>query len=202
MLRATLLASIIALPLATTVVATNSWADAGGQPPSPEVAKARAAIKTLAENLRGELMGAMKTGGPAAAVEKCKTVAPGIARDASATADGFLVGRTALKVRNPQNKPDAFEKKVLEDFAAKLKAGADPATLDHVEEVTQNGATLVRYMKAIPMAETPCVICHGTADKLSPEAVAEVKKHYPADEATGFAPGELRGAFTVTMKKK
>lgn len=198
MLRVVLLASLVTLPLATAALA-----DAGGAPPpSPEVMKARGAIKTLADNLRGELLGAMKAGGPVAAVEKCKAVAPGIARDVSSTADGFIVGRTALRVRNPQNKPDAHERKVLEEFVQKLKAGADPATLDHTEEVTQNGATLIRYMKAIPMAETPCIVCHGAADKLDPAAAAEVKKLYPNDEAVGFAPGELRGAFSVTMAKK
>lgn len=179
-----------------------AFADTGGTPPSPEVAKARGAIKTLADNLRGELMGAMQSGGATAAVEKCKAVAPGIARDVSSTADGFIVGRTALKVRNPQNKPDAHERRVLEEFVQKIKGGADPAALDHTAEVEQNGKKLVRYIKAIPMAEAPCSACHGPADKLDPAAAAVVKKLYPADEATGFAPGELRGAFSVTIVKK
>lgn len=197
MLRAVLLASLVTLP-----TATSARADVGGAVvPSPEVMKARSAIKTLADNLRGELIGALEAGGSVAALEKCKIVAPGIARDASSTADGFIVSRTALRVRNPENKPDAHERKVLEEFVMKMKAGADPATLDHTAVVTQNGATSVRYMKAIPMAETPCAACHGTADKLDPAAAAEVKKLYPDDEAIGFATGELRGAFSVTIKK-
>lgn len=197
MLRAALIASCLVMSCAGV-----ASADAGATPPSPEVAKARGAIKSLADNLRTELMGAMKEGGPVAAVEKCKTVAPVVTRNASSTADGFIVGRTALKVRNPQNKPDEHERKVLEEFVQKIKAGADPATLDHTAEVEQNGKKLVRYMKAIPMAETPCVACHGATDKLDPGAAAEVKKLYPSDEATGFAPGELRGAFSVTMVKQ
>jgi hypothetical protein len=28
----------------------------------------------------------------------------------------------------------------------------------------------------------------------------EIEKLYPQDQATGFKPGELRGAFTVTEK--
>jgi hypothetical protein len=194
-MKRVILAAAASLPFALSALA-----DAGA--PSPEVAKARGAIKELAEKLRGELMGAMKAGGPVAAIETCRTVAPGIAKDLSKPGDGFLIGRTALKVRNAQNKPDAFERKVLEDFAQKLKAGADPATLEHSETVTQNGATLVRYMKPIPMAEAPCMACHGPADKIDPAVAAKVKELYPADEATGFAPGELRGAFTVTMTRK
>ena len=169
--------------------------------PSPEVAKAKAAIKGFADKLRGELVGAMQSGGPVAAIETCRAVAPGIAKDASAPADGFVIGRTALKVRNSQNKPDAFEKKVLEDFVAKIKGGADPATLEHTEEVEQNGVKHVRFMKAIPMAEAPCMACHGPSEKIDPAAAAKIKQLYPSDEAVGFKPGELRGAFTVTIKK-
>lgn len=217
MLRMIKHAPVAMLPLAAATAVFSVAAVAGGAQPSPapaassqpapapavsaEVARARAAIKTLAENLRGELMGAMKAGGAVAAVEKCKAVAPAISKDASKPAEGLIIGRTALKVRNPQNTPDAFEKRVLEDFVQKLKSGADAAKLEHVEEVTQNGITLVRYMKPIPMAESPCSACHGAADKLDPGAVAKVKELYPTDQATGFVPGELRGAFTVTIKK-
>lgn len=201
MLRAALLASLMSVP-ALVAAPIASHADAGGASPSPEVARARAAIKTMADTLRGELMAAIQDGGAVAAVGKCKAVAPGIARSASSASEGFIASRTALRVRNPQNKPDAFERRVLEDFAEKLKAGADPATLEHSEEIRQNDATLVRYMKAIPMSETPCVACHGASDKLDPAAAAEIRRLYPADQATGFAPGELRGAFSVTVRRK
>lgn len=197
MLRPSLLASISSLLFCGAALAGG-----GGEPAAPEIVKARGAVKMLSENLRSELMAAMKAGGPAAAVEKCKVVAPAVARDASSSAEGFIVGRTALRVRNPQNSPDALERRVLEEFARKLKAGADPATLEYSEEVAQAGVTLVRYMKAIPMVETPCLACHGPPDKLDPAAMAEVKKLYPSDQATGFAPGDLRGAFSVTVRKK
>lgn len=211
-LRPYLIASLAALPLASAVPVTAGGAQpapAASAPaaapaaatPSPEVAKARAAIMGLGDKLRGALMGAMTAGGPAAAVETCKTAAPQLSQDASKPAEGLIVARTALRVRNPKNAPDAFEKKVLEDFAAKARGGADVTKLEHVEEIEQNGVKLVRYMKAIPMAETPCSACHGATEKLDPAAAAKVKELYPADQATGFAPGDVRGAFTVTMKK-
>ena len=108
------------------------------------------------------------------------------------------MGRTALKVRNPKNAPDAFERRVLEDFVAKVAAGADPAQLEHYEAVTEDGERLFRYMKAIPMAAEPCAVCHGGA--LAADLKTEIEKLYPQDQATGFEPGELRGAFTVTEK--
>jgi hypothetical protein len=116
--------------------------------------------------------------------------------EASSKAMGLKVGRTALKVRNPANAPDAFETRVLEDFVAKIAAGGDPAKLEHAETVTENGQKLFRYMKAIPTAAVPCLTCHGS--DLAPDLKAEIDKLYPSDQATGFKAGDLRGAFTVT----
>ncbi len=160
-----------------------------------QVAKARAAVKVLGEGLKAQLMAAMKSGGPIAAMGVCKEIAPALAAQAGAER-GLKIGRTALRVRNPANAPDAWERQVLEDFLAKTKAGANPATLEYAESVPQADGTLVfRYMKAIPMAAEPCLTCHGNPE---PELKAEILRLYPQDQATGFKPGQLRGAFTVT----
>ncbi|BAU46839.1 glutamate synthase [Sulfurifustis variabilis] len=159
------------------------------------VAASRAAAKEFMETLKGELQAAMKTGGPTNAIEVCHTKAPAIAREIS-RAKGFDIGRTSLKTRNPDNAPDAWERKVLEDFEARKRAGADPATLEHHETVTANGKATFRYMKAIPTAEL-CLNCHGR--KLDPKVSATLKRLYPEDQATGFNVGDLRGAFTVAQ---
>lgn len=172
--------------------------DAQGTATAP-VAAARAASKDLGETLKGQLMAAMKSGGPVAALSVCNSAAPQIASGISKTL-GLDVGRTALRVRNPSNAPDAFERRVLEEFVTQLASGADPETLEHSETVTENGVATFRYMKAIPMAAEPCAACHGT--DLKPEVKAEIDKLYPADQATGFKPGELRGAFTVSIPAK
>jgi len=168
--------------------------DAGAN--TAELAKARAAIKGLAENLKPTLVEALKSGGPVAAIEACQAAAPGIA-DAQSAAHGAKVGRTALLVRNPANAPDAWERKVLESFAAKIDAGANPDTVDFGETIEAGGRKQFRYMKAIPMAAEPCMLCHG--GELKPEIAAEIAKRYPQDKAVGFVPGKLRGAFTVTL---
>ena len=42
-----------------------------------------------------------------------------------------------------------------------------------------------------------CLACHGTADNI-PEAVKrKLAADYPNDRATGYAPGQIRGAVTV-----
>lgn len=174
------------LPLAGAVAADDAQrADA-----------AKAAIKGLAENLGATLKSAIATGGPVEAIDACRVSAPDIAATQS-KAHGLEIGRTALKVRNPNNAPDAWETKVLESFAAKIDAGADPATVAYAETVEIGGHKVFRFMKAIPMAAEPCMACHGS--ELKPEIAAEIAKRYPKDQATGFVPGKLRGAFTVKI---
>ncbi|AHB48078.1 cytochrome C [Hyphomicrobium nitrativorans NL23] len=181
--------------LTVAIAPAQAWAD---NPPPFEtggnLAAARAAAKDLGENLRSELIAALKAGGPSAALGVCRTVAPSIAENASKTHD-LTVGRTALKVRNPDNTPDAFERRVLADFVRKAAAGSDPATLEHAEIATENGKSTFRYMKAIPTAAEPCLVCHGS--NIEASLKAEILELYPSDEATGFVAGELRGAFTV-----
>jgi len=164
----------------------------------PYAVKARAAVKAMGGALQTKLKEALAADGPIAAVQVCKTVAPEIAQEQSKAA-GMTIRRTALKVRNPDNAPDALERKVLEDFTARLAAGADANTLEHVEEVTGDGKTTVRYFKAIPTAAAPCLVCHGSA--VSGELKETIDKLYPSDQATGFKEGDLRGAFSVTMEK-
>jgi Protein of unknown function (DUF3365) len=135
-------------------------------------------------------------GGVASAIPVCQTIAPALAAEASVK-HKMSVRRTALKVRNQSNKADAFEMRVLREFVEKLAGGADPATLDHGETVTENGKSLFRYMKAIPAAAEPCLACHGS--NLKDDVKAEIAKLYPEDQATGFKAGDLRGAFSVVI---
>lgn len=164
----------------------------------PSVAKARGAIKGLAEALKEKLVTAMKEGGPVKAIDVCNTAAMPITDEQGKVA-GVKIRRTALKVRNAANAPDEFERKALEMFAEKIKGGADVAKLDYSETVTENGVATVRYMKPIPMLEKPCATCHGSA--VDPALKAEIDKRYPQDQANGFKPGELRGAFSVRVPK-
>lgn len=198
MWKSALIASaVLAAPLSSIPAAAGNQAATAGQ--TEQLAAARTAAKDLGETLKGVLVQSIKSGGPVAAIAACNTIAPAIGLELSKKYQAE-VGRTALRVRNPANAPDDFERQVLEDFAAKLASGADPATLDHLQTVDVNGVKTLRYMKAIPMAAEPCAACHGTDVK--PEVKAEIDKLYPQDQATGFKPGELRGAFTISMPVK
>jgi hypothetical protein len=156
--------------------------------------EARALSVRLQQLLQAELVAAMKDGGPLKGIEVCRSKAPVLGADLSKES-GWKVGRTALRVRNPANAPDAWEKKTLEEFAARLAKGEDPGAVEKFEVLEVGGRKTFRYMKAIRTAE-PCLGCHGPA--LKPELAAKVKELYPDDRATGFAAGDLRGAFTLS----
>ncbi|WP_085442614.1 Tll0287-like domain-containing protein [Magnetofaba australis] len=155
-------------------------------------AEARGAVKAFFGNLKGTLVKGLKSGGPAVGVQVCSAAAKGIARNASRQYGGE-VGRTSLKVRNPENAPDAWEHLVLQSFDARLAKGEDPKKMEHYE-ILNDGKTF-RYMKAIPTAEKPCLMCHG--EKISPEVQKILAEKYPDDKAVGYKAGQIRGAFTL-----
>ena len=178
------LAALLSLPLSAA------------EAPAPETlaSQARGLAGNFMLSLQGELFAAMKAGGPENALDVCKVRAPQIAK-ASATGTPWKIGRTALKVRNPQNAPDAWESAKLEEFRKRLAGGEEMAALEAWEVVDVEGRRTFRFAKAIGTT-SPCLTCHG-AD-LKPEVASKLKELYPDDQAVGFAAGQLRGAFTLS----
>ncbi len=156
----------------------------------PRLALSRDVALGMQTALKEDLMQAMASSGPEGAIAVCRTRAPAIAAQAGIAA-GVRVSRTALRLRNPANAPDAASRGVLELFAQRLRAGAAPAQLEHFAPAADGGA---RYMTAIVM-QPPCLACHG--DNLAEPVRQALHAQYPADAATGFAVGELRGAVVV-----
>lgn len=153
--------------------------------------KAAAAADLLSQKLSAELASAMANGGPAAAVLVCKDRAPAIAAEIEA-ASGVDIERTALRIRNPENAPDAWETTTMESFAARRKAGEAWAAMS----ATLVDGEQLRWMRPIPLGPM-CVTCHGEASGITPETRQALLAIYPGDHAVGFSPGELRGAFTA-----
>ena len=160
-----------------------------------EIAASRATVKEFMQTLKGELQAGMKEGGPVNAISVCNLSAPGIANTYSVR-NGWDVGRTSLKLRNPDNAPDAWERKVLESFDERKRAGEDPAKMEHYEVVRKDGISEFRYMKAIPTAPL-CLACHG--EQLDSITRTRIEKLYPRDQALGYKQGDIRGAFTITQ---
>ncbi len=177
----------------TTLLASLIAAPAVADDLQDRAAASREASEILLKALKSEVEKAVQTGGPMHAVSVCNENAPQITRQVSLDA-GWDVGRTSLKVRNPKNAPDVWERKVLEDFESRKAAGETLKNMEYYEVVEEDGTQSFRYMKAIPLFGV-CVNCHGS--KIRPKISAKIYKFYPEDKARGFKPGDLRGAFTV-----
>jgi len=156
-------------------------------------ARSRVLADRLTTELKTELIAAMQQGGPEQAVDVCRVRAPEIAARLSSES-GAEVGRTALRVRNPANRPDELEQAVLHRLAAVFSPDATGAPPEALLEVRTSQGVERIYLRAIPM-QPPCLTCHGKA--LSPALAAAIRADYPDDQATGFDVGELRGAVTV-----
>lgn len=155
--------------------------------------ESRKVIKEFGGKLVKELKQAIKEGGPENAIKVCNIEAPKMATALSEKYN-WQIGRTALKTRNPNNAPDAWEQVVLEQFEQRKQNGEKIKTLEYAE-TTDAG---YRYMKAIP-TKGLCLACHG--ENISEALKATLVELYPQDKATGFKAGDIRGAFTVVQSK-
>lgn len=156
--------------------------------------EAKGLIKKFATELKGELVSAMKSGGPLNAIGVCNVQAPQIADRISQSSD-WTVARSSHKLRNPANEADDFTAKAIAGFLTRQASGEKPDTMVKAEILEENGKKVFRLVKAIPTAEV-CVACHG-GETVKPEVVAALKEHYPDDKARGFKIGEIRGVFTL-----
>ncbi|MFC3215988.1 Tll0287-like domain-containing protein [Novosphingobium panipatense] len=94
-----------------------------------------------------------------------------------------------MRARNRAAKADATEQRVMEGWAnAPLGEDGKP------RRWTAHEGDQYRYMRAIPTMPM-CLACHG--ENIAPEVTAAIRANYPGDQATGFAPGQLRGAFSI-----
>ena len=182
-----------ALVMALVGILGSVQASADTQPELTDTltADCRLLVGEFKRELMGEFMPAMKDGGPVNAIGVCQTKAPAVAQRFSKL-DGWAMRRTALRTRNSANAADEFERAALKALAA-----------DSVSEVSQwvtdtDGHTQFRYLSAITMAK-PCMACHGDPAAIDDSLKSVIARLYPNDKATGFEPGQLRGAFSITV---
>lgn len=164
--------------------------DVAGAEETELVAEARSRASAFASDLQATLKAAIQSGGLTQGIEVCKSAAPALADQHSV--EGWSIGRTSMRVRNPGNVPDAWQAEQLEMMAAAPMQDGRPVsvwrTTDH------EGQPRFEYMQAIPTGEV-CLKCHGS--NLSEGVQQTLNELYPEDQATGFGLGDLRGAFVV-----
>jgi hypothetical protein len=104
---------------------------------------------------------------------------------------GSRVRRTALKYRNPANKPDSTDVVVMEHIVVDGNF-SKPVVVDMGSEF--------RVYKALPNHK-PCLACHGDKTKM-PEKMKEIlNTKYPKDLATEFKEHDFRGVIISEIQK-
>jgi len=153
--------------------------------------QATSARDVMVTRLLAALGSAMSAPGPdgrpagsTGAVGVCKEIAPKIAQSVSKES-GVMIGRTAVRLRNPANSAPIWAESILRDVpdSPRLVEGSDGSL----------GAILPIRVAA------ECLACHGQRNEIDPATLEVLASKYPADEATGFSLGDLRGWFWVEV---
>jgi hypothetical protein len=141
--------------------------------------------------LSGQLKASLAQGGVPAAIEYCSLAAYPLT-DSLSEAHSVTIRRSALRFRNPANAPDSLERAVLQTYRTLVEAGQAPRPS---AMPVRNGQ--VAFFAPILLQE-PCLACHGTVGTdISESDYQLIRDRYPADSATGFSVGELRGLWSV-----
>lgn len=163
------------------------------------LSESRQVSSRLVQELGARLRASLEEKGPEGAVSVCKTIAPELA-GALSRETGWRVARVSLRTRNPLlGTPDAWEQQRLAEFDRRAAAGERPDALEFGELVDEPAGRYFRYVKAIPVSAL-CVTCHGAKEQMAPSMVERIAREYPHDRATGYAPGQVRGAVTVKRR--
>ena len=116
-----------------------------------------------------------------------------VANDFSLMA-GHKLKQTSLRLRNPANAPDEWEKKVLK----KLQSSGYSKGVGFGETLETENKKIYRYMKPI-YAERACLECHGEKNKIKPAIKHFRERKYPGDQAFGYKEGDIRGGISITI---
>jgi len=154
-------------------------------------------IKMLGKELKSEVKKRMKddpSGLQAAYL--CSKSAEDITKRVNAKyPEGVRVYRTAIKYRNPNNKPDETDIKVMQEFEKEIK----DKTFKKKPVVVKVGDKTRVYVPLI--TQKLCLKCHGDPQKMDKKVLETIKAKYPNDKAINFKEGDLRGVIVAEMKK-
>lgn len=178
------------VPLEGWRVATDMGnRDAAGDVPAEAVERAARSLDPFKRLLKKALTSGMEES-PVKAIEVCNMKAPEIARLAveALSSTGVEVGRTSHRLRNPNNAPKSWMRPILSDYVTAPELAAPRAVW-----VDANTVGYAEPIKAGAM----CLVCHGAS--IAAPIAERLDTLYPDDQARGFAQGDLRGMFWVTV---
>ncbi|MEM8892936.1 MAG: DUF3365 domain-containing protein [Bacteroidota bacterium] len=149
---------------------------------------------TAQKLLGGTLMSTIQAEGVPAAVSYCNIVAYPLI-DSLSKAYGATIKRASLRVRNPKDAAEPWEKEILDAYQygiENVQPIGENARLDEEKKY-------VLYTKPIAISNAMCLNCHGTEDQVLPETANKLSDLYPRDNALGHAFGDLRGMWSIKI---
>jgi Protein of unknown function (DUF3365) len=154
------------------------------------IAKGEFIVKGATRVLGRHIKEKMSSGGILAAVQYCNLVAHPLVDSLSKKFD-VSIQRITHKARNPKNKANLSQMKILEEFEEISGGGMTSPPV-----VTKSGDKTKFYS---PINIKPfCLNCHGGAKtNIGEEKYKFIKKLYPKDEAVDFSDGDLRGMWVI-----
>ena len=153
-------------------------------------------IKMLGMSLKSELKAKMKEDKSGmGAFGFCSARAEEITKDINAKLPSYAkVRRTALKLRNPNNKADDIDTKVMNEYVTSI--ANKTFSPKNIKVVEVNGTT--RVYKPLTIKKV-CLKCHGT--NVSDDIKKAIVTSYPKDQAVGYKEGDFRGVIVSEIAK-
>ncbi len=168
---------------------------AGARAEDRRVLRCRVLAHDFMAELTRTIQDAIHDEGLAGAVGVCRQAVPELEARYSLP-PGIKVRLVALQCCDADNRPDAWEKKGLEDFLERRRQGAILAGLEYHKPVAGQGQTVFRYLRALPTGSL-CLQCHG--ERLSPKVKKAMRSNCSGSGSGAFRLAELRGALSITL---
>lgn len=149
---------------------------------------------TTKGQLGKNLVGTIKKEGTLAALEFCNVRAYPLT-DSMSVLHQAEIKRVSDKPRNQANAANEQELKHIETFKNMLVQGEE---IKPILEESDNAVSFYYPIKTNKM----CMQCHGNKRKdIKAEVLAGIKSLYPKDKAFGYFPNQIRGIWSIKMKK-
>lgn len=160
--------------------------------------ESRKTAQEFMQKINDALKQKLSAGGPEAAMDVCKTLAPALAVEYSK--NGRMLRRVSAKPRNKARAtPDEWETRMLERTDLAQHNGQMPSTIEFSEIRDESNGRWFRYFKAIPV-QLMCLQCHGQPYQIPDNIKARLSAEYPDDQATGYSAGAIMGGVSIKRK--
>lgn len=145
--------------------------------------------------LRTNLQSAIQSGGISNALPFCSLAASPLTAS-MAEKHGVTLRRVTHKARQPSAKASGIELALLQGFETQITAAS--VTNPPPPVVTNLAPGTLTFFAPIVIGVDLCLKCHGEPGRdIAAADLAVIQKLYPHDQATGFALGQLRGAWRI-----